>query len=163
APTPIEVKIFGDDPHVLQDLSDRVVPLLTGISGVVDVVGMQRGNPEVEWRVDPDPAGRGGMTGGQGASQRSAAWPGGRPAALRLFDRTIPVRVRYPDSERLNPWHLATLSIRTPDGSLVPLQNLAQPHASDGQSEWTRENLRSMALITARLEGRDLGSAVDEL
>ena len=45
----------------------------------------------------------------------------------------------------------------------MPLQNLAQPHASDGQSVWNRENLRTMALVTARLEGRDLGSAVDEI
>src|SRR5262249_3691051 len=163
APTPIEVKIFGDDPQVLQDLSDRVRPLVTSVSGVVDVVGMQRGNPEVEWRVDPTAAGRAGMTVYQVASQLSAAWLGDVPTALRLLDRSIPVRVRYPDSERLNPWHLSTLTLRAPDGSLVPLQNLATPHTSDGQSEWLRENLRTMALLTARLEGRDLGSAVDEI
>ena len=103
------------------------------------------------------------MTIEQIASQLSTAWLGDVPTALRLLDRSIPVRVRYPDRERLNPWHLATLTIRAPDGSLVPLQTLAQPHASDGQSEWIRENLRTMALVTARLEGRDLGSAVEEI
>jgi multidrug efflux pump subunit AcrB len=35
--------------------------------------------------------------------------------------------------------------------------------ASNGQSVLTRENLRQMALITARLEGRDLGGAVAEI
>jgi multidrug efflux pump subunit AcrB len=103
------------------------------------------------------------MTVEQVAAQLSAAWLGDTPTALRLLDRSIPVRVRYPDSDRLNPWRLGTLSVRTPEGSLVPLQNLAQPHASDGQAVWMRENLRTMALLTARLEGRDLGSAVDEL
>jgi CzcA family heavy metal efflux pump len=163
APTPIEVKIFGDDPLVLQELAERVEPQLTSVSGVVDVVGVQRGNPEVEWRIDPTAAGRVGMTVEQVASQLSTAWLGETATALRLLDRSIPVRVRYPDRERLNPWHLATLTVRAPDGSLVPLQNLAQPHASDGQSVWHRENLRTMALVTARLEGRDLGSAVAEI
>src|SRR6185369_1886737 len=141
APTPIEVKVFGDDPERLAEVAERVEPILTSVSGVVDVVGVERGNPEVEWRVDPTAAGRAGMTVEQVAAQLSAAWLGDTPTALRLLDRSIPVRVRYPDSERLNPWRLATLSIRAPDGSLVPLQNLAQPHESDGQSEWTRENL----------------------
>jgi CzcA family heavy metal efflux pump len=162
-PNPIEIRIFGDDPQMLQDLADKVEPLLTGVSGVVDVVGVQRGNPEVEWRIDSTAAGRAGMTVEQVASQLSAAWLGDVPTALRLLDRSIPVRVRYPDRERLNPWHLATLTIRTPEGSLVPLQTLATPHASDGQSEWLRENLRTMAIVTARLEGRDLGSAVAEI
>ena len=34
---------------------------------------------------------------------------------------------------------------------------------ADGQAELLRENLRQMALVTARLEGRDLGSAVAEI
>jgi len=162
-PTPIEIKIFGDDPATLQALADKVEPQLTSVAGVVDVVGVQRGNPEVEWRIDPVVAGRAGMTVDQVASQLSTAWLGEVPTALQLLDRSIPVRVRYPDNERLNPWHLATMTVRGPDGSLVPLQNLARPSSSNGQSEWTRENLRTMALVTARLEGRDLGSAVKEI
>ena len=34
---------------------------------------------------------------------------------------------------------------------------------ANGQSELLRENLRSMALVSGRLEGRDLGSAVAEI
>lgn len=162
-PTPIEVKIFGDDPAVLQSLSDKIASQITSVQGVVDVVGMQRGNPEVEWHIDPVASGRAGLTPDQVASQLSTAWLGDVPTSLQLFDRTIPVRVRYPDDDRLNPWHLQTMTVRGPDGSLVPIQNLAQPTESNGQSEWTRENLRTMALVTARLEGRDLGSAVQEI
>ena len=46
SPTPIEVKIFGDDPRVLETLAEPVEEMLEKIDGVVDVVGMQRGNPE---------------------------------------------------------------------------------------------------------------------
>ncbi|MGE3473552.1 MAG: efflux RND transporter permease subunit, partial [Vicinamibacterales bacterium] len=47
SPTPIEVKIFGDDTAVLESLAAPVEELLQAIDGVVDVVGMQRGNPEL--------------------------------------------------------------------------------------------------------------------
>jgi multidrug efflux pump subunit AcrB len=43
------------------------------------------------------------------------------------------------------------------------VSSLAHPVRSNGQSQLLRENLRGMALVTARLEGRDLGSAVDEI
>src|SRR5262249_44215223 len=68
-----------------------------------------------------------------------------------------------PDRDRFDRARLASTSIRSADGRLVPLASLATPEARDGQSVLTRENLRQMALLTARLEGRDLGSAVAEL
>ena len=58
SPTPIEIKIFGDDPEKLEELAEPVEEMLEKIDGVVDVVGMQRGNPEVTWDIDPVASGR---------------------------------------------------------------------------------------------------------
>jgi Cu/Ag efflux pump CusA len=96
APTPIEVQIFGDDPKVLDELAEKVEPLVEAVPGVVDVVGPQAGNPEVEWRVDPLAAARVGLTVSDVASQVGAGWLGLPAPALRMLDRTVPVRVRYP-------------------------------------------------------------------
>jgi CzcA family heavy metal efflux pump len=162
-PTPIEVKIFGDDADTLERLAGEVEPRLGGVRGVVDVVGVERGSPEMLWQVDPVAAGRLGLSVDQVAAQLSAAWLGQTATSLRLLDRSIPVRVRYPDSDRFDPARLASTPVRGADGRLVPLATLATPVSRDGQSVLTRENLRQMALLTARLEGRDLGSAVAEI
>src|SRR6185436_19827067 len=79
------------------------------------------------------------------------------------LDRTVPVRVRYPDSVRRDTATLGETRVRGSAGQLVPLASLATPVVSNGQSTALRENLRSMSLVTARLEGRDLGSAVTDL
>jgi len=163
ASTPIEIKIFGDDPEVLAGIAEKVEPLLSQVHGVVDVVGVQIGNPEVTWQIDPVAAGRLGLTVEQVASQLAANWLGDTSTELRLPDRTIPVRVRYPDRYRLDPARLAATQVRGADGSLVPLASLGHPVAASGQSVLVREDLRQMALLTARLEGRDLGSAVAEI
>ncbi len=163
APTPIEVKIFGDDPAVLEATAAEIEPLVEKIPGVVDLVGVQRGNPEVTWDIDPVAAGRLGLTVAQVSEQLSADWLGEVATELRLFDRAIPVRVRYPDRVRFDSERLAQTTVRSADGKLVPLVNLARSVTSDGASVLMRENLRQMALITARLEGRDLGSAVAEV
>jgi CzcA family heavy metal efflux pump len=162
-PTPIEVKIFGDDPQRLAELSEPVEALLGKVDGVVDIVGMQRGNPEVTWTIDPIAAGRVGLTNEQVATQLSDAWLGNVATELRLLDRRIPVRVRLPDSYRFDPFTLPQTLIRTSEGKLVPLSGLAAPDRSNGQSQLLRENLRGMALVSARLEHRDLGSAVGEI
>jgi CzcA family heavy metal efflux pump len=163
APTPIEVKIFGDDPAVLEELSGPVEHVLEKTEGVVDVVGMQRGNPEMTWAVDAVSAARYGLTAAQIGQQLSAAWLGEVATDLRLLDRRIPVRVRLTDAARFDPARLAQTLVRSADGALIPLTAVAAPHRSSGQSQLLRENLRSMALVSGHLEGRDLGSAVDEI
>ena len=162
-PTPIEVKVFGDDLDVLERIGGSIEQMLEKVNGVVDVVGMQRGNPEVTWEIDPVAAARIGLTIEQVGQQMSASWLGDVPTDLRLLDRRVPVRVRLEDAFRFDPARLPDTLIRTSEGSLVPLSSLAHTTRANGQAELLRENLRQMALVSARLEGRDLGSAVSEI
>jgi multidrug efflux pump subunit AcrB len=82
---------------------------------------------------------------------------------LRLADRTIPVRVRYPDTYRLDPQQMAQTPIRGPEGRTAPLSALAHVATTEGELILQRENLKQMAFVSGRLEGRDLGSAVAEI
>ena len=163
SPTPVEVKIFGDDPGCSNRQPNRSRTCSARSTAWVDVVGMQRGNPEVTGTVDAAAAGRAGLTVEQVAQQLSAAWLGEASTDLRLLDRRVPVRVRLPDSVRFDPSKLAQTLLRTSAGKLVPVWSLAHETRSNGQSQLLRENLRGMALVTARLENRDLGSAVAEI
>jgi multidrug efflux pump subunit AcrB len=163
APTPIEVKIFGDDPQRLADLAQPVEEMVSAVDGVVDVVGVQRGNPEMTWNVDALAAQRAGMTVEQVADQMAANWLGEVPTELRLLDRRIPVRVRLPDLYRFDPPRLSQALIHTPAGGLVPVSSLASPVRQNGQAELLRENLRQMVVVSGSLEGRDMGSAIAEI
>jgi multidrug efflux pump subunit AcrB len=163
SPTPIDIKIFGDDPEVLASLSQPVESMLEKIDGVVDIVGMQRGNPEVTWNIDAVASARLGLTVEDVSKQLAAAWLGDASTELRLPDRLVPVRVRLPDSYRFDPLKLPNTLLRTGEGALVPVSAVARLSRSNGQSELLRENLRGMASISGRLEGRDLGSAVADI
>jgi multidrug efflux pump subunit AcrB len=162
-PNPIEVKIFGDDPEKLDELAEEVEPKVEEIKGIVDVVGVEKGNPEVTWEIDPGAAGRLGLTTAQVSDQLAAAWLGETPTELRLSDRTIPVRVRYPDAVRFDPARLAQTPVRGAEGKLTPLAALAHAVPAGPQSILWRENLRQMSMVTAHLEDRDLGSAVKDV
>jgi multidrug efflux pump subunit AcrB len=64
---------------------------------------------------------------------------------------------------RFDPLRFPQTLIRTGEGRLIPIASVARMERSNGQAELLRENLRSMALVTGALEGRDLGSAVAEI
>ena len=162
-PTPLEVKIFGDDPDVLTELGGKVEAQLAKVPGVVDLVGMEAGGPEQTWQVDPAAVGRLGLTVEQAAAQLKAAWLGEMATELRVADRAIPVRVRYPDDVRFDPAKFASLPLRGVEGRLALVGAVAHPTNTASQPVLMRENLRQMALLTAHLEGRDLGSAVTEV
>jgi CzcA family heavy metal efflux pump len=162
-PEPIEVKIFGDDPDRLAELAEPVEAMMDKVDGVVDVVGVQQGNPEVTWVVNPVAAARYGLTVEQVSNQMAGSWLGEVATDLRLPDRTIPVRVRLPDAFRFDPNKLPSTLIRTADGKPLPVSEVATMQRANGQGELRRENLRPMAVVSGRLEGRDLGSAVADI
>jgi len=162
-PEPIEIKIFGDDPDRLAALAEPVEEMMGKVQGIVDVVGVQTGNPELTWTVDPVAAGRYGLTVETVSDQLAGNWLGEVATDLRLADRTIPVRVRLPDSYRFDPKKLPQTLLRTPDGKPIPVSEVASMTRANGQGELRRENLRPMAVVSGRLEGRDLGSAVGEI
>jgi multidrug efflux pump subunit AcrB len=137
--------------------------MMNKVQGVVDVVGVQKGNPEVTWTIDPVAAGRYGLTVQQVSDQLAGNWLGEVATDLRLADRTVPVRVRLPDAIRLDPNKLPQTLVKTSEGKPIPVSEVAAMQRANGQGELRRENLRPMAVVSGRLEGRDLGSAVAEI
>jgi multidrug efflux pump subunit AcrB len=97
------------------------------------------------------------------ATQLRAALIGVEATPLSEGHRLLPVRVRWNDGARFDPGVLARVRLRTPAGALVPLVGVASFDDRCTSSEITRENLRLMVAVTARLEGTDLGSAVAEV
>ena len=72
------------------------------------------------------------------------------------------VRVWIPPGERDRTASLAALPIKAPDGHILTLSQIADITVLRGQTEVARENARRMVAVTARVEGRDLGSAAQE-
>jgi CzcA family heavy metal efflux pump len=162
-PTPIEVKIFGDDTAVLAELGEKVEEMLGKVKGLVDIVGVQSGNPEITWQIDPTAAGRLGLTVSDVQQQIGAAWLGEVATDYLALDRDIPVRVRYPDAVRFDQGRLGETVVRGAEGKTAPISALATVVPAAGQTVLMRENLRQMVMVSGRLEGRDLGSAAAEI
>jgi CzcA family heavy metal efflux pump len=163
SPEPIEIKIFGDNLNVLERTAVQVGPLIQKIPGVVDFKSVQKGNPEIVFHVDPGLAGRAGMTVDSISAQVSAGLLGLTETSLRQADRTIDIRLRFPDSFRNDLNAIQRFPIVTPDHQVVPLSSFGTVEQVRGENKILRENQRLMVDLTARLENRDLGSAMRDV
>ena len=162
-PEPIEVKIFGDDVPTLTRLAEGVAERMKKIEGVVDIVTPQRGNPELDVKVDPTRAAKAGFTVDQVASQLGTGMLGKVATEFRRGDRLVDVRVRYPDTFRFDFDFVSQFPLTNSNGTVVPLSSTASVMSAEGEDELNREDLKQMVPVTARLEGRGMGSAVADL
>jgi multidrug efflux pump subunit AcrB len=76
--------------------------------------------------------------------------------------RAWPVRVTLPREADLAS-ELRALSVPVAPGRTRPLAEVASAHADTGETEIHRDDLRTSIAVTARLEGRDMGSAMREV
>ena len=163
-PQPIEVKLFGDDPAALEDAASRAGKALAKLPGVVEIVdGLRVAGDAVSVKVDSGLAAQQGLDPDMVAGQVQALVGGHVATSLRIGEQLVGVRVRGEEDMRRRVSQIAALPIATPDGRSVRLGAIARVDIAGGQKQINREDLSPLIAVTARLEGRDLGSAMQEV
>ncbi len=163
-PEPIEVKLFSEDAAALQAKAEEVETSIKQIPGVVDTNnGVIVSGPAITFRVDPLRAAQFGVTADDIARTAATAMSGDEASFILQQDRLIKVRVIYPANVRTSLERVKALQVRSADGKLVRLDQIAEVEYESGQTEINRENLRQTVAITGRLEGKDLGTAISDI
>jgi CzcA family heavy metal efflux pump len=164
SPKPIELKLYSTDQAWLKQKAPAVAAQLEQIRGVVDVFdGLVYTGPTLALRTRPVDARRFGLTAQDIASVVNTAMLGRTASSVLEGDRILDIRVKL-DSTRLRALsQIGELPIRTPGGDLVKLSQVVNLVEEPGQLELRREDGRQDVAVSARLEGRDLGSAITEI
>ena len=164
APYPVEIRLFSPNLKWLEKTAPRVEAQIKKIPGLVDTFdGLVVSGPTLDLKVRPADAGRFGLTTQNIAHAVHNALLGSTSSYVLHGDRVVDVRVMVnPQSiDRLAT--LANLPIRTPSGALVRLTQVATVQERAHQVELNRDNLRQDDIVSARLEGVDLGTAMREV
>jgi CzcA family heavy metal efflux pump len=161
APQPIVVKLYGSDVQALKDAAGAVAPAISKIPGVVEVVdGMRVAGDAVVIHVNRPAAALEGLDPDAVSRQLSALVGGDVTTEVQQGETMVGVRVRAPQDLRSRVESLTRLRLRAPDGHDLPLSRVASVQIEHGLQQITREDLQPYIGVTARLEGRDLGSGV---
>jgi multidrug efflux pump subunit AcrB len=167
APEPIQIKLFNPNPDVLADAAGRVADAIKDVKGVVDVQdGLENtvSGPSTTFTVNSSVAGRLGFT-TEDISTDSSAIVGGVLASSPLITdgKAYPIRIRLPQSNRATLDAIQNTTLNSSTGKLSTLGALADVSQIPSQQEIRRENLQRDIVVTGRLEGSDLGSAIKKV
>jgi multidrug efflux pump subunit AcrB len=169
APEPVVVKLFADDPDLLQTWAPQVADglehvVVNGKHPIVDVedgIENTMSGPAVQFKIDPAAAAKAGFN-VQQLTTAASAIADGEPATTPVIvnDRPYTIRVRFPQANRASAEAMANTLLVSPTGSSVTLGSVASVNQLPGETEILRENLQRNVQVTARLEGLDLGTGM---
>jgi multidrug efflux pump subunit AcrB len=165
AARPVEIRLYGPDLAQLETFARKLAPQLEQVSGLEDLYdGVAEPSAELAMTINTAEANRVGMTPEQVSGAVSGALLGVAAGEVRLEDRSIPVRVRAPDSVRFDPLQLGALPVLSSDTRrAVPLSALASFRSQDTRSELLRQNQQQMIQIHADLAERSLGAVMSDV
>src|SRR6266850_30385 len=182
-PSPIQIKIFGDDYTLLKELARKADTLLQQIPGITDINnGLVTAGPSILFLPDQEKlslykisladfqiqlmAYTAGVPLGLNAnvaapSPFQAAMTGGlQIGQLQDGEQMRRILLRFTNFKDNDLEHLKRQFIFLPDGTTRPLSFFCTIKIIPGEIEFRREDLKSNVIVTTRLENIDLGTAI---
>jgi len=158
-PEPIEVRVLGDDARALEDWAEQAGARLEKRSELVDVFDGREGRiPILRTTIEPLQLARLDLDAGTVGGDLQIAALGRQVGQIYRPERTIGVRLRYPDAIRFSPEALARTPIAYGPRSLL-LGQVVRFDRPLAPSILRRDGLRAALVMHAGTPEGDLGAA----
>lgn len=159
----VVLKIYGPDLEKMRETLEQAKTALKTMDGVIDLdLYRQSQVPQLQLRLDRDAMARNGLDVGTVQDTIEIALAGRVVSELWQAQRAVPIRLILPEKDRDDMEKVGNLTVVSPAGVGIPLRDLTDDTIAAGRSSIEREaNSRFMAL-KFNVEGRDLGSVVEE-
>jgi cobalt-zinc-cadmium resistance protein CzcA len=164
----IVVKIYGEDLTLMHEKLEEVRRILAQTRGSRDVEIYRAGTAQhVVADVDRDAIARYGLQVQDVEDVVEAGFGGHLATIVWEGERRVPVRIKLPVADEGDVGVLKRLDVPIGDGAdaggaRLPLAALANVHVDVGRTQINREQGGRFLALKCNIEGRDMGSFVDE-
>ncbi len=160
----LAVVFTGPDLAELRSLAEKALVVIRAVQGSADSsIEQDADQSQLSISLDRAAVARYGLTVAKVQEYIELAIGGRSVSTLYENDRRFDIAVRYMEEARDNPEAIRQLLVTTPDGSRIPLSQLADIRIDDGASIISRkENQREISVRT-NIRNRDQGSFVAEV
>jgi len=159
----LAVKIFGPDLATLSDLAGQVQKILSRTRGASEVMTLANDHVDyLQLDIDRAAAGRFGMPIDQMQDTLRAQIEGVHAGVVADGQKRVPILVKGDETIRSDATRFADLPLRTPDGTVARVSDMARVERTEGPVKLDHENGSRYALVQAFVSGRDLVGYVDE-
>ena len=160
----IVIKMFGEDSDILKTKLEEVLKLISPVKGVARAFVDRAGRiPQLQIEVDRERAARYGLNVGDIDDVVETAFGGSAATYIWEGEKRFGVVVRLREEERRNEDSIRSMLLDAPDGTQVPLDQVAKISVQEGVMNISREGGRSTAAIGVFIKDRDMGSLVQEM
>jgi CzcA family heavy metal efflux pump len=162
--SPVAVNLYGHDLDPLDRLARQVADLIGRIPGATDVqLRSPPGTPLLQVRLDLERLAGYGLRPLEAADAVQTALQGRTVGSYYLDNRAYEVAVILPPEAREKIETVAKIPLRTPDGLIVELGEVADVEQVGGRYNILHRGGQRVQTVTANVAGRDLQSFMDEL
>ncbi len=159
----LAIKLFGEDMDVLKQTADKIAATVQEVRGAADVqVDQVGGVPQLLIKPDREAIARYGLNLADVQEVIQAAIGGAESGIIFEGIRQYDIVVRYIPEARDNIDAIKEILVQAPDGMRVPLDQLASIEEIVGPRQITRENNQRFITIQCNVQGRDIGSFVED-
>ncbi|HEY0677364.1 MAG TPA: efflux RND transporter permease subunit [Chitinophagaceae bacterium] len=160
----VAVKIFGNDLSELRSNAEQLRNTITDVPGVVDVqIENQLMVPQLMIKLDRQAVQRFGLQVGKVAEDLEIFYNGKVVSQVIDGQKSFDIVLRTDDSTRRDLDAVRNTQIALPNGSLIPISQVADIEIENGINTINHENTQRRIVVSANVEGRDLGSTVKEM
>ncbi|WP_462255429.1 efflux RND transporter permease subunit [Ferruginibacter sp.] len=160
----VAVKIFGNDLAELRTAAAAMKEILNTVPGVVDLqVEKQVLVPQLQIKIDRNALQRYGLQAGKVAEDLEVFYNGKVSSQVLDGQKTFDILLRSSDADRSNIENIRSTQIALPNGSLIPLSQIATIEMENGVNSVSHENTQRRIVVSANVQGRDLGTTVKEM
>jgi heavy metal efflux system protein len=159
----VAIKLYGDDLDTLRETGEKIVRAVSGVSGAEDVkLEATSGLPQLQ--IKPDRAGiaRYGLNVEDVNDMVESVVAGKEVGQVFEGEQRFNLVVRLNEESGRDVETIKNLLLTAPNGSRVPLGQVAEIKLVEGPAQISREDTRRRIGVELNVRGRDIGSFVAE-
>ena len=161
--TPLGIKILGSDLSKIQEAGEQIEMALKGIPGTTSIFAERTaGGYFLDFDLKREHLARYGITVGDAEDVLMSAVGGENVTTTVEGRERFPVNVRYLRDYRSDLGAMQRVLVSTPNGTQVPLTQIADIHTRNGASMIRDENGRLSGYVYVDVSGRDIGGYVQD-
>jgi len=160
----VAVKIYGEDLDVLTQLGNQAAAIISKINGAADVLPEQiTGMPQITVEFNRDKIAQYGLTIGEVNKVLESAFAGAKAGVVYEGERRFDLVVRFNESHRKELTDVQNIFISLPNGSQLPLSEIASVELKKGPSQISRDDTKRRIVIGLNVRNRDVQSVVNDI
>ncbi len=162
--SPVVVNVYGNDLNKLDNKAQAIAQVMNTIKGAAEVqLRSPPGTPLLEIQLDLDKLQLWGVKPEQAINAINIAYQGRLTEKNIQGNRIYDIAVILAPELRKQPESVANLPIRTEDGQLIKLSQIADIRHSEGRYNILRQGAQRKQTITCHVVERDMDSFMQEL